>query len=106
MIRAVRPVSISHDYHSISRQILTACVEDGHEGPPGGRQAAELAQRGAAGLRFRHAVLQKLLDALRHGMAYVDPGIEAYETRYRHRVVQQLKRRATSLGYTLVEHDG
>jgi transposase len=45
-------------------------------------------------------------NALRHGMAYVDPGIEAYETRYRHRVVQQLKRRAKSLGFTLVEHAG
>lgn len=42
-------------------------------------------------------------NALRHGMAYVDPGVEAYETRYRHRVVQQLKRRAKSLGFTLVE---
>ena len=42
-------------------------------------------------------------NALRHGMAYVDPGVSAYETRYRERVVLQLKRRATSLGFTLVE---
>jgi transposase len=45
-------------------------------------------------------------NALRHGMAYVDPGVEAYETRYRNRVVQQLKRRAKSLGLTLVEQVG
>jgi hypothetical protein len=45
-------------------------------------------------------------NALRYGLAYVDPGISAYETRYRERVVQQLKRRAKSLGLTLVEKAG
>jgi transposase len=45
-------------------------------------------------------------NALRYGMAYVDPGVSAYETRYRERVVQQLKRRAKSLGLTLVEQAG
>jgi hypothetical protein len=44
--------------------------------------------------------------ALRYGMAYVDPGASAYEARYRERVVQQLKRRAKSLGFTLVEKAG
>lgn len=44
--------------------------------------------------------------ALRYGMAYVDPGVSAYEARYRERVVQQLKRRAKSLGFTLVEKAG
>jgi hypothetical protein len=41
--------------------------------------------------------------ALRFGLAYVDPGQSAYETRYRERVVQHLRRRAKSLGLTLVE---
>jgi transposase len=45
-------------------------------------------------------------NALRYGLAYVDPGVSAYETRYRERVVQQLKRRAKSLGLTLVEKAG
>ena len=41
--------------------------------------------------------------ALRFGMAYADPGVSAYEARYRHRLVQHLQRRAKSLGFTLVE---
>jgi transposase len=41
--------------------------------------------------------------ALRFGMAYADPGVSAYEARYRQRVVQQLKRRAKTFGLTLLE---
>ena len=44
--------------------------------------------------------------ALRFGLTYVDPGVSAYETRYRERVVQHLKRRAKSLGLTLIEQAG
>jgi transposase len=44
--------------------------------------------------------------ALRFGMAYADPGVSAYETRYRERVVHHLRRRAKSLGFTLVEQAG
>jgi transposase len=44
--------------------------------------------------------------ALRFGMAYADPGVSAYEARYRHRLVQHLQRRAKSLGFTLVEKAG
>jgi transposase len=44
--------------------------------------------------------------ALRFGMEYADPGVSAYETRYRERVVHNLKRRAKSLGFTLVEQAG
>jgi transposase len=44
--------------------------------------------------------------ALRFGMAYADPGVSAYEVRYRERVVQHLQRRAHSLGFTLVEKAG
>jgi transposase len=40
--------------------------------------------------------------ALRFGMAYVDPGVSYYETRYRQRVIQTLQRRARDLGFTLV----
>jgi transposase len=44
--------------------------------------------------------------ALRFGMAYADPGVSAYEARYRHRLVQHLERRAKSLGFTLVAKAG
>jgi transposase len=40
--------------------------------------------------------------ALRFGLTYADPGVSAYETRYRQRVLDNLHRRAKTLGYTLV----
>jgi transposase len=42
-------------------------------------------------------------NALRHGMEYVDPGVEYYEERYRKRVLRSLRRRAKGLGFALVE---
>jgi len=40
-------------------------------------------------------------NTLRYGMEYVDPGAQYYEERYRQRVLNNLTRRAESLGYTL-----
>ena len=40
-------------------------------------------------------------NALRHGMAYADPGASYYEERYKQRVLANLRRRAKSLGYVL-----
>ena len=40
-------------------------------------------------------------NALRHGMAYRDPGESQYEERYRERVLRNLTRRAKELGYHL-----
>ena len=40
-------------------------------------------------------------NAIRHGMEYVDPGSSFYETRYRKRVVDNLRRRAKSFGFVL-----
>jgi len=40
-------------------------------------------------------------NTLRHGTAYVDPGATYYEERYRQRVLNNLIRRAESLGYSL-----
>lgn len=40
--------------------------------------------------------------ALRHGLAYVDPGVDYYESRYRERVLQQLQRRAADFGLQLI----
>ena len=42
-------------------------------------------------------------NALRFGMAYVDPGASYYEERYRQRVIDHLHRRARHFGFTLVE---
>ena len=44
-------------------------------------------------------------NTLRHGMAYTDPGAGYYEDRYRERVLRNLRRRAKSLGFVLVEPD-
>ena len=41
-------------------------------------------------------------NAVRFGMAYVDPGADHYEERYKERVLKQLQRRATQMGLTLV----
>jgi transposase len=40
-------------------------------------------------------------NTLRHGAAYVDPGADYYEERYRKRVLDNLRRRAHALGYEL-----
>lgn len=42
---------------------------------------------------------------LRYGHAYVDPGQEYYERQYRQRLLDNLRRRATRLGYKLVPHN-
>jgi transposase len=39
---------------------------------------------------------------MKHGSAYVEPGVEHYEAQYRNRVVANLKKRAKRLGYELV----
>lgn len=40
-------------------------------------------------------------NTLRHGMTYRDPGADHYEEQYRNRVLDNLKRRAKSLGFVL-----
>jgi transposase len=42
-------------------------------------------------------------NTLRHGAAYVDPGVDYYEERYRRRTLDNLRRRAESLGFQLVQ---
>ncbi len=42
-------------------------------------------------------------NTLRHGAAYVDPGVDYYEERYRRRTLDNLRRRAESFGFQLVE---
>ena len=43
---------------------------------------------------------------LKHGMAYVTQGLEAYEAAYRERAVKNLKRKARELGYELTPQEG
>ena len=38
-------------------------------------------------------------NALRYGVAYVDPGVDYYEERYRQRMIDNLRRRADALGF-------
>jgi transposase len=42
-------------------------------------------------------------NAMRFGTQYQDPGADHYEQKYRERVIKQLRRRATELGFTLQE---
>ena len=42
-----------------------------------------------------------LLQCVRHGMDYADPGASYYEERYRQRVLTNLQRRAKAFGYVL-----
>jgi len=42
-------------------------------------------------------------NTLRYGKAYVDPGADYYEERYRKRTIESLRRRADALGFALVE---
>ncbi len=41
-------------------------------------------------------------NALRHGLSYVDPGASNYDDRYRDRVLRNLRRRASEMGFALV----
>jgi transposase len=61
---------------------------------------------GAKALTATAYTLARIVYAmLKHGMAYVAQGLEAYETAYRERVVRQVKRKAAALGLMVVERD-
>jgi transposase len=40
---------------------------------------------------------------LRYGMQFVDQGAEFYEARHRQREINSLKRKATNLGFQIIE---
>lgn len=44
-------------------------------------------------------------NALRFGMAYVDPGENNYEQNYQERALYQLRRRAKQMGFKLVDEN-
>jgi transposase len=61
---------------------------------------------GAKALTATAYTLARIVYAmLKHGMAYVAQGLEAYETAYRERVVRQVKRKAAALGLMVGERD-
>ena len=49
-----------------------------------------------------HKLARLVYGLLKHGTAYVQQGIEAYETHYRERTVKAMVRQAKTLGYALV----
>lgn len=53
-----------------------------------------------------HKLARLVYSMLKQGTAYVDAGQDVYEKNHRHRVVQNLKRRAHELGFLLVETTG
>ena len=50
-----------------------------------------------------HKLARLIYAMLKHGTAYVDAGQEYYEERYRSRVLHNLKRKASEMGFKLVE---
>jgi len=49
-----------------------------------------------------HKLARLVYSMLRYGTAYVDAGQQAYEHKYRDRVLTTLQRKATAFGYQLV----
>src|SRR5262245_44924108 len=49
-----------------------------------------------------HKLARLVYSMLRYGTAYVDAGQQAYEQKYRDRVLTNLQRKAKTLGYQLV----
>ena len=74
------------------------------------RHRERLVDYAAAHIQHMQKALMQMNVQLHHvvtditgvGIAYVDPGVSAYEERYRQRVVHNLQRRAKSLGFSLV----
>lgn len=62
------------------------------------------AQKGApkAITATAYKIARIFYNMLKHGSEYVDPGQDYYEKRYRQRILNNLKRNAKKLGYTLV----
>lgn len=50
-----------------------------------------------------HKLAPLIYGMLKHGTQYVDVGQDYYEQRYRARVVENLKKRASELGFALVK---
>jgi transposase len=67
------------------------------------RRLAVRAGRAKAVTATARKIAVLLYNTLRHGMAFVDPGADYYEERYRRRTIDNLRRRADALGFSLVQ---
>ena len=67
------------------------------------RRLAARAGRAKAVTATARKIAVLFYNTLRHGKRYVDPGADFYEERYRERVLDNLKRRARSLGFELTQ---
>jgi transposase len=67
------------------------------------RRLAVRAGRAKAVTATARKIAVLLYNTLRHGMAFVDPGADYYEERYRRRSIDNLRRRADALGFSLVQ---
>lgn len=52
-----------------------------------------------------HKLARIVYTMLRHGRSYTDLGADYYEARYRGRVLNNLRRKANALGYSLIENN-
>jgi hypothetical protein len=52
-----------------------------------------------------HKLARLVYSLLKHGSAYVQQGVDAYEHQYHERKVKAMVRQARALGYTLVALD-
>ena len=50
-----------------------------------------------------HKLARLVYSMLKYGTEYTDVGQDYYEQRYKSRVIQNLKKRAQELGFTLIE---
>jgi transposase len=67
------------------------------------RRLAVRAGRAKAVTATARKIAVLFYNTLRHGMAFVDPGADYYEQRYRRRTIDNLRRRADALGFSLVQ---
>ena len=66
------------------------------------RMSARLGKPGAV-TATAHKLARLVYSMLKNGTDYVDQGMESYEKKYKHRVIKNMKKRAKSLGFKLVE---
>ena len=72
-------------------------------GPPHYRRVGARVGKAKAVTATARKLAVLFYNAVRFGLAYVDPGTDYYERHYQERVLHNLQRRARQLGYTLVE---
>ena len=62
-------------------------------------------EEGIAVTATARKLAERIYLMLKHGTDYIDPGADFYEARYRQRVLRNLRKRAKSLGFELVQDE-